>query len=143
LKLEDTRAEYYYFTGKVSDIVRQLGLAGVAIIWVFKTESEGKKTIPEGLVPAGVLILLGLATDLLQYAAGTIIWDRFNIKKENELEEKRTEKEAHGEDYDPEAEDFSAPSSINDLTKTLFWVKFLLMFLAYLYLIFYLITRLL
>ena len=143
MKLEDTRAEYYYFTGKVSDIVRQLGLAGVAIIWVFKTESAGRQTIPEGLVPAGVLILLGLATDLLQYAAGTIIWDRFNRKKENELEKKLAEKKAVGKHYDPEAEDFTAPSSIPALTKILFWVKFVLMFLAYLYLIFYLMTRLL
>jgi hypothetical protein len=143
LKLQDTRAEYYYFTGKVSDIVRQLGLAGVAIIWVFKTDSAGRQTIPEGLLPAGILILLGLATDLLQYAAGTIIWDRFNTTKEDELENKLAEKKARGEDYDPEAEDFTAPSSINDLTKTLFWVKFILMLLAYIYLIFYLMTRLL
>jgi len=141
LKLEDTREIYYETTGKVSDLVRQLGFAGIAIIWVFKTQSEGRQIIPKGFLPAGILIFLALAADLFQYAASVQIWDKFNRNKETELTEKAEILSAQGVSYDVEEEDFDAPDSINDLTKRLFWTKFVLMFAAYVYLILYLTYR--
>ena len=56
---------YYEFTGKASDISRQLAFAGFAIIWLFKDSTSFH--IPEALfIP---LILLGctLLLDILQY----------------------------------------------------------------------------
>jgi hypothetical protein len=141
LKLEDTREIYYETTGKVSDLVRQLGFAGIAIIWVFKTQSDGRQIIPKGFLPAGILIVLALAADLFQYAASVQIWDKFNREKEVELTTKAAALLAKGEAYDLEEEDFDAPGSINDLTKRLFWTKFVLMFSAYVYLILYLTYR--
>jgi len=141
LKLEDTREIYYETTGKVSDLVRQLGFAGIAIIWVFKTQSDGRQIIPKGFLPAGILIVLALAADLFQYAASVQIWDKFNRNKETELTEKAEILSAQGVSYDIEEEDFDAPESINDLTKRLFWTKFVLMFAAYVYLILYLTYR--
>jgi len=141
LKLEDTREIYYETTGKVSDLVRQLGFAGIAIIWVFKTQSDGRQIIPKGFLPAGILIVLALAADLFQYAASVQIWDKFNRNKETELTEKAEILSAQGVSYDVEDEDFDAPGSINDLTKRLFWTKFVLMFSAYVYLILYLTYR--
>jgi hypothetical protein len=141
LKLEDTRAEYYFYSGKVSDIARQLGLAGIAIIWIFKAEVSGIKDIPDALIPAGIFLLLGLTADLFQYAAGTVLWHRFNRKKEVELERRLETSKIDGVKFNPEAEDFTAPSSINDLTIVLFWAKVTLILLAYIILIFYLITQ--
>jgi hypothetical protein len=34
MKLEDVRAAYETLSGKASDLVRQLSLAGVGLIWV-------------------------------------------------------------------------------------------------------------
>jgi hypothetical protein len=139
MKLEDTRAEYYFHSGKVSEVVRQLALAGVAVIWIFKSEAGGQQRIPGWLIPAGILILFCLAFDLLQYAVATIQWNRFNRVKEIELGQKK----AAGEITDPENEQFAAPAEINDIPMTFFWVKFILVILAYINLIFYLMTRLL
>jgi hypothetical protein len=141
LKLEDTREIYYETTGKVSELVRQLGFAGIAVIWVFKTEAAGRQIIPRGFLPAGILIVLALAADLFQYAASVLIWDKFNRKKEIELTEKAELLKTQGITYDLEEADFDAPDSINDLTKRLFWTKFVLMFSAYLYLVVYLTYR--
>ena len=142
MKLEDTRNEYYFYTGKVSDLVRQLGFAGIALIWVFREATPTGPTIPKGLLPAGALIVLSLTVDLFQYAAGAVIWDRFNGKKEDQLENERKARSKRGEPFDPEEEDFTAPSSINRLTDWLFRVKFVLMFITYIYLLIYLIVRL-
>ena len=142
MKLEDTREEYYFYTGKVSDLVRQLGFAGIAIIWVFRTSAANGPQIPKELIPAGVLIVLSLAADLLQYAAGAVIWDRFNLQKEAEIEQKLKKLKKDGKSFDPEAEDFTAPASINTLTKWLFRTKFSLMFVTYVYLVVFLVVRL-
>lgn len=141
MKLEDTRTNYYETTAKVSELIRQFGFAGIAIIWVFKTEAAGRQIIARGFLPAGLLLVLGLAADLFQYAAGVWIWDKFNREKEIELMEKAEKLKANGITYDIEEEDFDAPDSINNLTKRLFWTKFLLIFSAYVYLIIYLIYR--
>ncbi len=141
MKLKDTREEYYFYSGKVSDIVRQLGLSGLAVIWIFKIENGQDKIIPSVLLPAGLFLLLGLTADLFQYAAGTVIWDRFNRKKEEELGKKQRELIAEGNMFDPEEGDFTAPSSINNVTKWLFWMKITFVLIAYIFLVGYLIIR--
>jgi hypothetical protein len=129
VKLNDVREIFYFNTGKVSDIIRQIGLAGLAVIWVFRTQAPGGgQVIPKQLFLAGTLILLSLSVDLLQYALATIIWERFNKRKEQELRNKS----------DPEEEDFEAPEHINFWPDTLFWTKFVLIVIAYVVLISYL-----
>lgn len=129
MKLNDVREIFYFNTGKVSDIVRQIGLAGLAVIWVFRTQAQGGgQVIPKQLFLAGTIILLALSVDLFQYALATFIWDRFNTRKEQELRNKP----------DPEEEDFEAPEHINLWPDRLFWTKFVLMVAAYVVLISYL-----
>ena len=41
MKLKDAREIYYFYSGKTSDLVRQLGLAGIAVIWLFKYDVQG------------------------------------------------------------------------------------------------------
>ena len=82
MKLKDARDNYYFYSGKTSDLVRQLGLAGIAVIWIFKYEVQGVPKIPEALSLPLLLIVLGLAFDLLQYAVATSIWGIFQRHKE-------------------------------------------------------------
>jgi hypothetical protein len=82
MKLRDARELYYFYSGKTSDLVRQLGLAGIAIIWIFKYDVQGIPKIPLELLVPLILIVLGLALDLLQYAVATSIWGIFQRRKE-------------------------------------------------------------
>lgn len=82
MKLKDARDNYYFYSSKTSDLVRQLGLAGIAVIWIFKYEVQGVPKIPEALFLPLILIVLGLAFDLLQYAVATSIWGIFHRRKE-------------------------------------------------------------
>lgn len=75
MDLKDARENYVYFSGQASTVVRQLGFAGIAIIWIF---SEGDKpnraTVPRDLLVPGLLLVVALASDLLQYVAGALCW---------------------------------------------------------------------
>lgn len=85
MKLEDTRESYQFFSGKASEIVRQLGFAGIAVIWVFKVTVGDRQVVPPELLPAGILLVSGLTLDLLHYVIGTLIWGIYNRSKEKQL----------------------------------------------------------
>lgn len=124
MKLKDARELYYFYSGKTSDLVRQLGLAGIAVIWIFKYEVEGVPKIPEALLPPLILIVLGLALDLLQYAVATSIWGIFQRRKE-----------LSGVSDDT---DFLAPKQFNWPTISFFVLKAASIIAAYVYLLRYL-----
>ena len=126
MKLADCLERYEYFSGKASDILRQLGFAGIALIWVFRDESQ--YNIPAELVPAGILIVIGLALDLLHYVTGTAIWGIYHRWKER-----------HG----GKGTEFLAPRSINWPTLTLFWGKVFAMIGAYFFIILFLFSEVL
>ena len=64
--VEDYRQTFYEFSGKVSDITRQLAFAAIAVIWLFKKDTPGGHlTIAPDLAFAGVLVIAALAADLL------------------------------------------------------------------------------
>jgi hypothetical protein len=130
LKLRDVRDAIDTFSGKTSDIVRQLGFAGIAIVWVFRIEgsSAGEGLLPKGLVWPVVFIVLTLGLDLAQYVAGTIIWSWFNRTKEKEGVSQE--------------EEFTAPRSINRPTYVLFWAKVVTVSIAYFLLAAYMYDRL-
>jgi thiamine transporter ThiT len=70
--------DFYEFSGKASDINRQLAFAAIAVIWLFKTDTpNGQITIPHDLIWPGILIVAALAADLLQYVAGSLIWGSY------------------------------------------------------------------
>lgn len=73
--VEGYQKDFYELSGKASDISRQLAFAAIAVIWLFKTDTPtGQITIPPDLIWPGILIVLALAADLLQYVAGSLIW---------------------------------------------------------------------
>ena len=132
MKLADARGAYESLSGKASDIVRQISLAGVALVWVFRTSAAvGGPTISldPRLLRAAVFIFLALMFDFLQYLCGTVIWFLYFRYKENR--------------GTGEATDFSAPPQLNWPMWVLFYLKSAMMLIAYaIYIIPFLISRL-
>ena len=84
MKLADYRNAFYEFSGKASDLNRQLAFAAIALIWLFKKDVAGQPTIPRELIVAGILVVVSLALDMAHYCVASIIWRRFYRAKERE-----------------------------------------------------------
>jgi hypothetical protein len=83
VKLQDYRNDFYTYSGKASDLNRQLGFAGIALIWLFKKDVAGIPAIPGELIIPGVLIVASLTLDMVHYSVASIIWRCFYRRKED------------------------------------------------------------
>jgi len=126
--LKEYRADFYTFTGKASDISRQLAFAGIALIWIFKSEQTGSFAVPRDLLWPGILIIIALAVDLLQYCIAAVIWYFFYRIKENA--------------YIGEEEELSHSSWLEVPIIILFWTKVGCVLVAYYFLFAYLLKAL-
>jgi hypothetical protein len=117
MKLEDARAAYETLSSKASDIVRQMSLAGVGVIWIFKSAAGTAISLERPLLKAALFIFLALLFDLLQYVFGAITWFVYFRHKEG----KGTEEDA----------EFLAPPELNWPTWALFYLKTAMMLIAY------------
>jgi len=110
-KLEEYRNAYYELTGKASDNARQLAFAGIAVIWVFKSNAAGPgiPLIPKELIWAGLCFCFALGADLLHYAYSGAAWGIWARKQER--------KGLGQEDR------VLAPKWINWITLVFFWGK--------------------
>lgn len=84
MTLDDTKKAYEDLTGKASDIVRQLSLGGIALIWLFRLGTDKAFTLEISLLRAALFIFLALTFDFLQYLVSASIWFWFFRKKEKE-----------------------------------------------------------
>jgi len=82
VKLADYRADFYIFSGKASDLCRQLAFAGIALIWVFRANGLNGPTLPDTLTWPAALIVLALTFDLAHYLVASCIWRWFYRTKE-------------------------------------------------------------
>jgi hypothetical protein len=82
MKLEGYRQAFYDFSGKLSDITRQLSFAGIAVIWLFKKDVSGIPTLPRDLILPLILLVLTLSFDYLHYLVGALIWRHVYRSKE-------------------------------------------------------------
>ena len=126
-----------YFSGKLSEISRQLAFAGIAIIWVFRNVNDTQQTtafrvvtdtqetIPWSLILPGFLLVLSLTFDFLHYLASNTLLEVFT---------KRAQKAGQSE--------FVAPFWMNYPGRVFFYGKILLVALAYLYLLVFLALKL-
>lgn len=73
MKLSDYKKDYQEFSGKASDVARQLAFAGIVLIWIFRVEGPQAQRLPEQLLLPSALLVLALGADLLQYILSTII----------------------------------------------------------------------
>ena len=117
MKLQTALDNYYFYSGKVSDIARQLAFAAIAVIWLFKSGDGRSISIPKELLYPLKLVVVSLAVDLLQYVFGTIAWGGFHRYKESTIV--------------PDSDDFKAPRIINWPTLFCFWLKIIVLFYAY------------
>lgn len=117
MKLADCLRAYEELTAKASEITRKLGFAGIAIIWVFKTEKGSNYVVPTDLLLPGLLIVISLTLDYLQYVLGSFIWGCFHRYKEKVGTKDR--------------EEFDAPRQINWPANFFFLTKIATMILAY------------
>lgn len=112
MKLSDAREHYYTFTGKLSDVNRQLCFAGIAVVWIFVIkDSNGNFFLPQNLMFSLGCFVLGLTFDLTHYVVSSASWGIFHRIKE---------KKCIGEDAD-----FLAPTWINYAPNIFFWLKVL------------------
>ena len=81
-------------------------------------------TIPNELRLAGVLVVISLALDFLQYVYASAAWGIFHRFKEK----KRDNKEARGIAF---TDEFQAPDQINWPTLIFFWMKLGVLSVAY------------
>lgn len=126
LTLGEAYESAYYYTGKTSEINRQLGLAGLAIIWVFKaTDKGGRQIVPYDLFLPGLLLIIGLALDLLHYVVMGELWERYAKRKDDRGEQ-----------------EFRVPKWLNRPGDVFYYLKIVAVVVAYILLIRYLWSQL-
>tara|TARA_R110000765_G_scaffold171343_1_gene276232 strand:- start:725 stop:1153 length:429 start_codon:yes stop_codon:yes gene_type:complete len=119
--IDDYKKDYEYFTGKASDINRNLALAGVAIIWIFKTTSETGIAIPNQLISPLVWLIVSLGLDLLQYIAGGLIWLIFYRYQEQRIDKKKIKAKKN----------IKAPPILPGILHFIYWSKLTANIIAY------------
>jgi hypothetical protein len=120
-KLIDWREEANYFSGKASESGRALAFGGLAIVWLFKKETHLGPTLSNEFLFPVLLFSLSLAIDLIHYLIGAWTWYNFILeeeKKENATEDKL----------------ITAPETKRDWVSAFFYVKFIILIVAYLWL---------
>ena len=126
MKLKEYKDTFYYFSGKASDISRQLAFAGIAVIWLFRLNVIPPKIPSDLLIPLALLVS-ALFFDLAQYGTGTIIWGVYQWKKERDLQEKYKHKDLSQLD---EVE-LDHPSWLKSPQLVCFSIKITCIFVAY------------
>ena len=109
MNLEKAREFYYFYTGKTSDVARQLSFAAIAIIWLFSKRDGVEFYIASDLLLSLKLVVLALVFDLLQYIIGSFLWG---------LCQRSYEKQGVGEEIN-----FEVFKYINWPTICCFWLK--------------------
>jgi len=107
VKISEVKADYYEASSKVSDIVRQLSFAGIAVVWIFRVgdKAGGMRYTPEMVHPLG-LFVISLGLDLFQYTYKTVALGALNYF-------------SHKKHPDDET-DIAYPSKLNWVTNILF-----------------------
>jgi len=117
MKLQNYREDFYTYSGKASDVSRQLAFAAIAIVWLFKQDKAGQLAIPRELFLPSILVVLALAADLLHYCLGAVTWYLFYRSKERKKV--------------PETAEIQHSEWLERPISFLFWVKIILVIVAY------------
>jgi hypothetical protein len=118
MQLKQAWAHADYFTGKASELVRQLAFAGIAVVWVFKNNTQ-TAVIPNDFVLALFCLVLTLLCDFLQYAFGGIEWRGYGSYQAKK----------HGGSDDDEIDD--APQWLNYPHTFCYYAKLVLIVASY------------
>ena len=118
MELKDAREAYKTNSLKAGDVARQASFAGIALIWIFKSQKEGVFVLHNDLLWPALFFVASLALDLLQYIGATLIWGYFHREKEKEL----------GKDFKG---DIAASKKLNWPAITFMWLKFVTVICGY------------
>ena len=118
MKLKDIRDAYSSKSTSASTVSRQASFAGIALIWVFKTQYGSTLALPNELLWPTLFLTLSLSFDLLQYISSSAIWGIFNRLKELE----------HGPNYEG---DIGVSKYLNWPAIFFFWGKLLFVIIGY------------
>lgn len=128
MKLADCLKAYQYNSGQASTNVRQLALAALGAIWLFKnTDAGGSIALPLHLWWVGGISIAALFFDFVQYLWNAAAWGGFHRKQELRGMDENT--------------DFLAPRWINWTGNGFFIVKVFCTALSYILLLIFLVTK--
>lgn len=131
MKLGKAWANRDLFSGKASEITRQLAFSGIAALWLFKSTAPAAPQIPGDLVLPLFMFVLALALDFLQYIAGSLEWQIFA---------RRQEKKHDATDEDDDIDE--SPNWLNRPHEFFFWTKLIALLGGYVFLVIALGSRL-
>lgn len=134
MKLSEFRNVADTYTGKASEIIRQLILAGIGVIWLFKKTVNGKDVLDKLLIPALIALCAAALCDLLQYVIAGRQWTKFFLEEERKVKEKRI--------VDPKTDtdsDVRGPKQIGRYIEIFYYSKLLFMIVAYLVIVVYMV----
>ncbi|WP_346239621.1 hypothetical protein ABDK00_018160 [Niabella insulamsoli] len=131
--LKDWLEDFHDDTGKISDLVRNLALAAIGIIWIFKNTDLTHNIIPKELVLPLKFVVIGLLLDLFQY-----VWRAINIYIIYSIKAKRFDE---GKLTDAEIADVKVPNYIPFLTWLFFIAKIIFVAIAYYNIYLFLMTK--
>ncbi len=86
MKLREFLDQYHYFSGKASDVARQLAFAGIAIVWIFKVNKGDSVKLNQNLLVPTALFSLSLLFDLTHYVIAAFTWYFFHRHQEKKPE---------------------------------------------------------
>jgi len=118
MKLSIVRDSYYYNSGKLGDINRQLCFSGIAIIWIIKNNgAEHSNRLDNLLIMPLLLFTISLSIDLIQYLLQSILYSQFarHFEKQNIQDD----------------QEVKIPRWINWPAITMFYAKILFTILSY------------
>jgi hypothetical protein len=91
--LKEARESYYELSAKLSELIRQLSFAGIAVIWMFRVGSDtGGIAFDRCLIRPLLLFVCALVLDLFHYLYGSIAWSRFAHVQEKKKGKKDDDK---------------------------------------------------
>jgi hypothetical protein len=121
MKIRKMREDYEFFTGKLSEIVRQLNFAGIAVIWIFRVGTEAGGIQYSPLLKRSLeLFVLSLSFDLIQYVYQSIVWGSLNT--------------CYFRKHQNEEKDVEVSGAWNYIALIFFWSKAAFATIAYIFL---------
>ncbi|MGK5042181.1 hypothetical protein ACQ4WQ_17720 [Janthinobacterium sp. GB1R12] len=129
--LKDYRETYYAASAKAGDIARQLAFAGIALVWIFQRtakEANDAYSLPEELYWPTLFIVAALTLDLLQYCYKSGVWGFLQWRIER----------VYGPDV---TKSYTVQEFLNWPTLILFWGKLSSIAIAYIFLLFFVVSH--
>ena len=134
MKYGVARDHYIGFSGRASDVARQLAFAGIAAVWLFRPEDSNGLGLPADLMPVALALALSLFFDLFQYIYAAAAWGVYQWWFEEDAQKSNPADEREGDIPD-------SPNWINHPTIAFFALKLGALAIAYSLFVWWLATK--